>query len=89
VLLTQRDEELEVSITDWGVGFSLADTPTSRYGLAGIRQRAQLIGASATIVSQPGRGTRVSLRLPLRDAILPPGLYEKAPSADSTTTRPD
>ncbi len=83
VLLTQRDDELEVSITDWGTGFSLSDTPTSRYGLAGIRQRAQLIGASATIVSQPGRGTRVSLRLALRDAILPPALIDRS-SAEST-----
>jgi nitrate/nitrite-specific signal transduction histidine kinase len=56
-------------VTDWGVGFSLADAPKGHYGLDGIRRRAQLIGGCATIVSQPGRGTRVVVRLPLRDAV--------------------
>ncbi len=82
VRLTQRDDELEVNITDWGVGFSLSDTPQGHYGLTGIRQRAQLIGGSALIVSQPGRGTRVGLRLALRDAVLSPALAEH-PSTQS------
>lgn len=81
VRATQHDDELEVSVTDWGVGFSLSDTPGGRYGLAGIRQRAQLIGGSTTIATQPGRGTRVSLRLTLRDHLLPPARLEQAPAA--------
>lgn len=34
-------------------------------GLAGIRQRLRLIGGSLTVDSAPGRGTSVSLRVPL------------------------
>jgi signal transduction histidine kinase len=81
VHVTQHDDELEVTVTDFGAGFSLADAPSGRYGLAGIRQRAQLIGGSTTIATQPGRGTRVSLRLTLRDNVLPPARLEQAPAA--------
>jgi signal transduction histidine kinase len=79
VRLVQHDDELEVSVTDWGVGFSLGETPKSRYGLTGIRERAKLVGGTATIVSQPGRGTRVSVRFTLRDTLLPPALVDRAP----------
>jgi signal transduction histidine kinase len=71
VRLVQRGEEMEVSVEDFGAGFDPGQVAPSRYGLAGIRERARLIGATATIDSRPGQGTRVSLRFALRDAILP------------------
>lgn len=79
VRLVQHDDELEVMVTDWGVGFRQSDTQKSRYGLTGIRERAKLVGGTATIVSQLGRGTRVSVRFGLRDALVPPALVDRAP----------
>jgi two-component system nitrate/nitrite sensor histidine kinase NarX len=36
----------------------------SRYGLIGMRERAELIGADFQIISQSDQGTRIRLRLP-------------------------
>jgi signal transduction histidine kinase len=72
VRLVQYDDELEVSVADWGVGFTPGETPKSRFGLAGIRERAKLIGGTAIISSEPGRGTRVTVRFSLRDSLVPP-----------------
>jgi len=54
-----------LEVRDDGVGFSPEDIPTtSRYGLIGMRERAELIGADFQIVSQPQQGTQIRLRLP-------------------------
>ena len=46
---------LILEIQDNGVGFNLDAVPSDRYGLAGIRERAQLFGGGATIESAPTR----------------------------------
>lgn len=63
------EAELCVTISDDGVGFSVPDrvetlTELGHFGLIGLRERAELIGARLTITSSP-RGTTVELRLPL------------------------
>ena len=70
VRLSQRGEELTLTIRDQGVGFNTSQVKPTRYGLTGIRERARLIGGEATIDSQPGRGTQVTLRLKLRPELL-------------------
>jgi two-component system sensor histidine kinase DegS len=61
---------LEVIVNDQGCGFIPADVPFSRYGLRGIRERAELLGGTADITSQVGSGTTVFARLPLSDPLL-------------------
>ena len=61
--------ELRATISDDGVGFSVPDrvdalTELGHFGLIGLRERAELIGAHSTITSS-SRGTTVELRLPL------------------------
>jgi signal transduction histidine kinase len=34
-----------------------------RYGLAGMRERAEMIGARLAVTSQPGAGTEVAVSL--------------------------
>jgi two-component system nitrate/nitrite sensor histidine kinase NarX len=59
----QGDYLLEV--VDNGQGFMPDDIPgLSQYGLRGMRERAELIGADFQIISQPNQGTIVRLRLP-------------------------
>ena len=63
--------ELRVTVRDDGVGFpSTADvgdlTKAGHFGLVGMRERAQSIGAVLDVRSKPGNGTRMMLRLPLR-----------------------
>jgi signal transduction histidine kinase len=71
VRLQQRGDDVEVSIRDWGVGFDPETASKLRYGLTGIRERARLLGGTATIDGGPGHGTRVSVRFKLSDTLLP------------------
>lgn len=66
--------ELRIEIEDDGQGFDPAGPgPQDRphYGLLGIRERAELLGGSATIESAEGQGTRVVVRVPLPAGVTP------------------
>lgn len=54
---------LEVCIADDGCGFDPA-TANAGQGLAGMRKRAQALGAELLVDAAPGAGCRVRLRLP-------------------------
>ncbi|RZL36792.1 MAG: sensor histidine kinase [Rubrivivax sp.] len=60
-------DALEVCIQDDGCGFDIASAASGQ-GLTSMRQRAQALGAALHWHSAPGQGTRVKLRLPLRQA---------------------
>jgi signal transduction histidine kinase len=64
VALRESDAAVEVDITDDGGGFD-ASEPTNGFGLAGMRERAQLAGGELAVDAEPGRGTRIRARLPL------------------------
>lgn len=51
-------------ITDNGVGFSPSSVRSAGHGLANMAERAQKIGGSLTIRSEPHKGTRILLDLP-------------------------
>ncbi|MBI4497793.1 MAG: GAF domain-containing protein [Chloroflexi bacterium] len=69
VLLQERDGRLVVVVEDDGRGFDLAAVHAAplerRLGLAGMEERASLIGATLTIETGPGTGTSVFLEVPL------------------------
>jgi len=50
---------VRLEIRDDGVGFDPASVAGDRYGLAGMTERAQLIGARLRLESQPGQGACV------------------------------
>lgn len=54
-----------VSVTDNGVGFDGEARSASGTGLAGMRERAELIGGTFNVLSTPGLGTTVSLVVPI------------------------
>ncbi len=59
------DGDLIFEVRDDGIGFDIEDiSGSSRYGLQGMRERAELIGADFQIISRPMEGTAVRLRLP-------------------------
>jgi signal transduction histidine kinase len=62
VLIDQQDEELSVEITDDGRGGAVT---ASGYGIAGMRERAALLGGQLTAGPRPGGGFRVAARLPV------------------------
>ena len=62
------EKEVRLEVTDDGVGFTVPKSPTDfapsgHFGLLGIRERADLIGARFELQSEPGSGTRLSVRL--------------------------
>jgi signal transduction histidine kinase len=66
---------LELAISDDGVGFDLAAVEAAKradaHGLANMRRRAQLLGAQLEVTSEPGRGTALSLTMPIGPARRP------------------
>jgi signal transduction histidine kinase len=52
---------VRLEVRDDGVGFDPANVPDDRFGLAGMSERAQLIGATFSVDARPGQGTRVIL----------------------------
>lgn len=66
--LTAADDGVHLVITDDGCGFDLDEEAGAEerhsYGLVGIRERAELIGATLALTSRPGTGTTVEVVVP-------------------------
>jgi signal transduction histidine kinase len=61
--------QLQVRVTDDGCGFDpsvMASRPGEHYGLMGMNERAKQMGGAFTLNSAPGRGTQVSVTVPIR-----------------------
>ena len=61
-------DRLHVGVEDDGIGFdreAVVSADVRRFGLEAMRERAESIGGVLQVDSAPGRGTRVSLALPL------------------------
>ncbi|WP_344689558.1 sensor histidine kinase [Blastococcus jejuensis] len=56
--------QVSVHVEDDGVGFD--PDGADGVGLAGLRGRAEEVGGAVDVVSAPGRGTRVTVRVPAR-----------------------
>jgi two-component system NarL family sensor kinase len=66
VVTAQRQNgALRIEILDDGIGFDPASMHQASHGLANMDARARAIGADFTLISQPGRGVRIALTLPL------------------------
>ncbi|TDD24075.1 sensor histidine kinase [Nonomuraea diastatica] len=65
VLLRYQDDRLDIRVTDDGRG---NDGEANGHGLAGMRERAELIGGTLTMSGPDGRGFRVSASLPAEGA---------------------
>ena len=64
VHLAAEEHRLTLVVRDDGRGFDTAqDSPGGHYGLAGMRERAELMGGQFTIASAPGAGTIVTVTL--------------------------
>jgi signal transduction histidine kinase len=64
-----RPAVLVLRVADDGTGFDLADRGAAdgHFGIQGMRERAKRIGAEVRIDTAPGRGTTVTVALPLAD----------------------
>jgi signal transduction histidine kinase len=61
------DGRLELLVEDDGRGFAAADGPSEgHFGMLVMHERARAAGGALSVDSEPGRGTRVRLVLPLQ-----------------------
>jgi signal transduction histidine kinase len=69
-IMIQYDRDgIRLSIIDNGRGFEMPKSPAEfapagHFGLLGLHERAELVGAKLQIRSAPGEGTQVIVRLP-------------------------
>lgn len=68
--LDYGEHEMTVQIRDDGAGFLVPENPAEfpekgHFGLLGLQERAELINADLSISSIPGKGTTVTVRLPI------------------------
>jgi signal transduction histidine kinase len=69
VTLGVVDDAVVLSIRDNGRGFDAEAVDPDSYGLAGMRERAALIGGSLAIESRPSEGTLVTLSVPAPEGL--------------------
>ncbi|HXV05632.1 MAG TPA: ATP-binding protein, partial [Solirubrobacterales bacterium] len=62
--VAEGDSRLDVVVADDGRGFDPA-ADHSGFGVAGMRERVELVGGELDIESVPGAGTRVMAAIPL------------------------
>lgn len=72
VFITRHHDYIQISVQDEGEGFDPEDkelTPDQEggFGLFSIRERVDTLGGRMDLDSEPGKGTKVSLYLPLKD----------------------
>ena len=65
VSLARTDEGLAIVVNDNGRGAALRDKPALGHGLVGIRERTLMLGGRMEIVSAPGEGFSLRVRIPL------------------------
>jgi signal transduction histidine kinase len=68
--LESDDRKTRLRVTDNGAGLQqeMAGNKPTSFGLAGMRERAALIGGSLAVRSAPGRGVEIALELPRASA---------------------
>jgi signal transduction histidine kinase len=70
ISLSRKQSELVMTIEDSGPGFDPASVRgDGRLGIINMQERARLLGATIRIDSQPGKGTTITLRAPLPEAL--------------------
>ncbi|RFO96964.1 hypothetical protein DIC66_10755 [Rhodoferax lacus] len=75
ILIHFTPKEIDVSISDDGCGFDPGEVMIRKtFGLLGMRERALTLGGDLMILSRPGRGTTIAVKVPLH-----PQLQECAP----------
>ncbi|HEY3341115.1 MAG TPA: sensor histidine kinase, partial [Anaerolineae bacterium] len=62
--LQDASPQISIIIQDDGIGFEPADLDDQRFGLRGMNERAEQIGARLRVDSKAGTGTKVTISLP-------------------------
>lgn len=67
--LNRVKQQLYLKIVDDGQGFNTENRKSSSYGLSSIEERVNEIGGVLQVVSFPGKGTQIEVKVPIIDGI--------------------
>ena len=71
IYMSRQGRQVQIMVEDKGSGFSQkaereATNGNGGFGLFNIRERLDFLGGSTEIISEPGKGTKVKLKAPLK-----------------------
>jgi PAS domain S-box-containing protein len=67
VVLQEFPDEVRLLIQDPGIGFDIKRvTGKGAIGFSSMRERVRLVGGRVSVVSEPAKGTRIQVSIPLR-----------------------
>ena len=70
-VLKYDDNTVSLSVTDDGHGFHPQETtPSGHFGLLDMRERAHSMGCVLQVDSEPERGTRVAVEIPVKERVM-------------------
>jgi signal transduction histidine kinase len=69
LLVKREGEHVSVAIEDDGSGFAALTPRTNGLGLVGLKERVAELSGTVQIASAPGKGTRVSVQIPVAGAV--------------------
>lgn len=67
VTMHKQGQALFLEVADFGLGFDVDAARKRGFGLLGMTERVRLLHGECQIYSEPGKGTRVCVKLPIRD----------------------
>jgi two-component system NarL family sensor kinase len=65
VRLVATPDQVRLVVEDDGRGFNASEVSEGRHGIVGMRERAEVLGGSLQVRSEPGAGTRIEATVPL------------------------
>lgn len=65
IKLQRPSELIRLSVRDNGIGFALDEQKHASYGLMSMKERVNEIGGSLNVITAPGKGTRIEIRVPV------------------------
>jgi len=69
LLMKREGEHVSVAIEDDGAGFNVGMSRPNGLGLIGLKERVAELSGTVQIASAPGKGTRVSVQIPVASAV--------------------
>ena len=70
--ISYTPQSVHLAISDNGIGFEVPESPaefapSGHFGLLGMHERTEMIGAKLDIQSQPGKGSQITVTVPTQD----------------------
>jgi signal transduction histidine kinase len=65
VRLRNLGDHVELTVRDNGHGFDTSALPLGSFGIVGMAERARIAGGTFQVESVPGRGTTITVDLPV------------------------